>query len=159
MGRERFRVIARAVILTPDRRVLLVTSRKGDALVLPGGAVDRGETLAQAAIREAKEECGLDVAIGPAIWVREFFDRRRDRANLEVYFLVRPVEGTGLSSLPQRWTHADADASGLTRDVGAYTQAELQSADITVYPEELRRSFWSGLESGFHDAYLGHFEA
>ena len=41
---EHFRVIARVVILTLDQRVALVTSRDGKALVLPGGAVDEGET-------------------------------------------------------------------------------------------------------------------
>ncbi len=155
MSAERFRVIARALILTPDARVVLVTSRKGDTLVLPGGAVDWGETLPQAAAREAKEECGLDVVIGQAIWVREYYERNRQRANLEVMFLANLGDD---AALPDRWTHADADAPGLTRSAGAYTRAALQSTELTVYPSELRDTLWTGLERGFHQAYLGHFE-
>ena len=36
-----------------------------------GGSVESGETLAEAAIREAKEETGLDVELGPAVWYAE----------------------------------------------------------------------------------------
>ena len=36
-----------------------------------GGNVEPGETLADAAIREAKEETGIDVALGPAVWYAE----------------------------------------------------------------------------------------
>ncbi|MGH2592945.1 MAG: NUDIX domain-containing protein [Anaerolineae bacterium] len=155
MGAERFRVIARAIILTPDRRIVLVTSQTGKALVLPGGAVDTGETLPQAAIREAKEECGVDVTIGRAIWLREFYDRRRNRANLEVYFLAQVVSD---AALPDHWRHVDPGKPGLTRQAGLYSREELRSIETTVYPVELRDAFWVGLADGFGDAYLGRFE-
>jgi 8-oxo-dGTP pyrophosphatase MutT (NUDIX family) len=155
MSAESFRVIARAIILTPDRRIVLVTSQAGNSLVLPGGAVDEGERLPQAAARETQEECGLKVTIGHAIWLREFYGLKRRRSNLEVYFLAQPVPGV---TPPDRWEHADPDKPGLVRKAGLYSRGALESMDMPVYPAELREAFWLGLEDGFGDVYLGWFE-
>jgi ADP-ribose pyrophosphatase YjhB (NUDIX family) len=156
MSAEKFRVVARAIILTPDERIVLVTaSRMAGALVLPGGAVEEGESLPQAAQREAREECGVDVTIERAIWLSEFYDRRNARANLEVYFLTRPA---GDTALPDRWLHDDAGHSGLRRRAGLYSKSDLESVTAKVYPAELRDGFWIGLAQGFHEAYLGRFE-
>ncbi|HLF25449.1 MAG TPA: NUDIX hydrolase [Anaerolineae bacterium] len=156
MSAENFRVIARAIILTPNRRIVLVTSRQGNALVPPGGAVDRGELLPQAAAREAREECGLDVQVGRAIWLREFYNRRRARANLEVYFLAEPAPAV---ALPDRWTQPDLDRPDLIRSAGLYSQADLKSVALPVYPTALREAFWARLAEGFGDAYLGRVES
>jgi 8-oxo-dGTP pyrophosphatase MutT (NUDIX family) len=153
MGTETFRVIARAIIVTSDRRVVMATSRDGRALVLPGGAVDPGESLPEAALRETKEECGVEVTIGPAIWVREFIDRRE--ANLEVYFLAHPA---GDATLPDHWQHADQGQSALTRRIRLYSREDLKTIDTPVYPIEMRDAFWAGLSRGFVDGYLGRFE-
>ncbi len=58
--------IAGVVLRDEDGRYLLVQEAKPHVYGLwnwPAGHVDEGETLAQAAIREAKEEVGLDVKI------------------------------------------------------------------------------------------------
>nr|WP_319383491.1 NUDIX domain-containing protein [uncultured Roseibium sp.] len=56
------------VIVVDDRgSVLLVRHTYLDGWYLPGGAVDRGETLEQAAIREVQEEAGIAAQNAPRL--------------------------------------------------------------------------------------------
>lgn len=52
------------VVVTNDRGdILLIRRADNDNWALPGGAIDLGESLTQAAIRETKEETGVDCEI------------------------------------------------------------------------------------------------
>lgn len=59
-------VVAGVVILKGSKVLLVQEAYKKvrGQWNLPGGRVDKGETLERAAIREAKEEVGLDVKLG-----------------------------------------------------------------------------------------------
>ena len=46
-----------------DGRLLMARHRQGGVWLLPGGAIEPGETPEQAAIREAREETGLTVRL------------------------------------------------------------------------------------------------
>jgi 8-oxo-dGTP diphosphatase len=52
---------------TPPRIVLVSRKNPPHGWALPGGFVDYGETVEEAAVREAKEETGLDITL-----VRQF---------------------------------------------------------------------------------------
>lgn len=59
--------VVAGVVIERDGRYLLVQERQPKAhgqWNLPAGKVDVGETIEQAAVREAKEECGYDVELG-----------------------------------------------------------------------------------------------
>jgi 8-oxo-dGTP diphosphatase len=68
---------ADVVILLPGDRVVLVERRDPPpGWALPGGFVEAGETVEAAAVREAKEETGLDVELADLVGV--YSDPRRD---------------------------------------------------------------------------------
>ncbi|MGN6425579.1 MAG: NUDIX hydrolase [Leifsonia sp.] len=52
-------LLVAAVALVRDRRVLMVTARDRDVYYMPGGKIDAGETAAEGAAREAREEVSL----------------------------------------------------------------------------------------------------
>jgi nucleoside triphosphatase len=53
-------VVAIALIVNDDNKILLIKSHKwGDVYLMPGGHVENGERIADAAKREGEEETGL----------------------------------------------------------------------------------------------------
>jgi 8-oxo-dGTP diphosphatase len=72
------KVAVGTIIKTDDRRIALVRRaiEPGYGLwVFPGGYVDKGEVVTDAAIREAKEEAGLDVRLDGLIDVYSYAGR------------------------------------------------------------------------------------
>jgi ADP-ribose pyrophosphatase YjhB (NUDIX family) len=60
------KVAVGTIIAVEDERLVLVRRQiepGAGKWVFPGGYVDRGESLLEAAAREAREECGLDIRI------------------------------------------------------------------------------------------------
>jgi len=69
------------VIIEIDGGIVLIRRRNPPpGWALPGGFVDPGETVAQAARREAKEETGLDVELSELLGV--YSDPKRDPRGL-----------------------------------------------------------------------------
>jgi 8-oxo-dGTP diphosphatase len=72
MSAERVDVAYTLVSDAAGGRVLLV--RNENSWSLPGGRREAGETLAEAAVRETKEEAGIVVEAGPVVHVSERID-------------------------------------------------------------------------------------
>ncbi len=77
------------ITVAGDRVVLVRRKHEPIGWALPGGFVDVGETLEAAAVREAKEETGLDVLLTDLLYA--YSDPRRDprRHTVSTVFLGR----------------------------------------------------------------------
>src|SRR5699024_9331343 len=54
---------ASAIVTDEHGRILLINRRDNTLWALPGGGHEIGETIEQTAVREVKEETGLDVEV------------------------------------------------------------------------------------------------
>jgi len=102
-----------AVVVGDDGRVLLV--RRGHEPLkgewsIPGGAVEVGETLEAAVVREVREETGLEVEVGALVDVLDRIRPDVDGRTLYHYvlidFLCRPAGGTlccGTDAIDATW--------------------------------------------------------
>jgi ADP-ribose pyrophosphatase len=118
MGREypSAPVVGVGAVVIKDTQVLLVRRANDpnrDQWSIPGGIVALGETLAQAAVREVREECKVEIEPGDVLTSADLIQRDRSGRIRYHYVLIdlaarylsgEPVAGTDASEA--RWIGA-----------------------------------------------------
>jgi 8-oxo-dGTP diphosphatase len=134
------------VLDSDEKKILLVRHRKGSRhyWVLPGGRLEYGETFHECAIRELKEETGLEVAVERFLFISEAIapDRTRHIVNI---FVQAKVTG-GVMKVGNEPVLAGVDFIDLT---------ELER--MTLFPP-VGQMILESLPKGFSDTikYLGN---
>lgn len=113
--------LSTGVAIWRGNKILIVRRSTADYLggqyELPGGGVDEGETLTEAAIREVKEETGL--AVSKVVSVFDGFDYSTDRKPRvrQINFLVQVEDGEVILNPDEHdeflWVDASTDLNNL----------------------------------------------
>jgi len=91
------------IVLIEDNKVALIERHRAglEYYVFPGGGVEDGETHEQGAIREAREELGIEVAILQKVATIHF-----DQST-QHYFLARKISGEFGTGTGEEFTDSD----------------------------------------------------
>jgi ADP-ribose pyrophosphatase YjhB (NUDIX family) len=88
------------IVVNDDGMILLIRRTDNGNLALPGGGMDLGETITEAAVREVKEETGLDVEITGLVGIYtnprhliEYTSNGEVRQEFSIVFTARPAGG------------------------------------------------------------------
>lgn len=134
---------ARVVVLNDQKEVLMVRHWQDDKNIwlVPGGNVDDHENSLEAAIREVREETGLEIEIVQLIWHVEEVSPERGQRFVN-FFLGKCIGGElKLGTDPER-----GEDNQVMEEVLFVSRDKIQDLDV-LYPEYLKNELWEFLDS------------
>lgn len=110
-----------AAVLPKGDGIILVRHRRGEHEyhLLPGGGVEAGETLADALVREVREETGIQCEVVHPLFINDSIDPNGSRHVIQITFLARSLQepAAGLTSTDPRVVGIEVVAVDTLRDV------------------------------------------
>lgn len=128
MSKAKIPLLAVDIVIICEYESVVLIKRKNrpykDSWALPGGFVEYGETVESAAIREVKEETGLEVGLNGIVGV--YSDPKRDPRGhvVSICFIAKKAGGN---------LRAATDAS----DVGCFSKEEILHLDLAFDHEKI----------------------
>ena len=131
------------VILTNEKNEILMLCQHHedrDIWMVPGGAIEDGETSIEAAIREVKEETHLDIEITGVAWhVEEVSPERGQRF---VNYMIGKITG---GELELGWDPELPEMKQVMKEVRFMSREEIAKLEH-VYPTFFNDEVWDVLE-------------
>jgi phosphatase NudJ len=127
------------VVRDGDRFLLVQENKKGQPWYIPAGRVEPGESLIEAAEREALEESGVPVEVERVIRV-DHTPFPENVARVRVYLTARPADDTPPktepddNSLQAEWFTLDQMKELRLRGEEAYLLCKYVAMDAPLYP-------------------------
>ena len=148
------RIRAGIVLIQNNKVALIERHRAGlDYFVFPGGGVDEGESPEQAAVREAMEELGIEVAIKQKVAEVQLGQKSK-----QVYFLVEQTGGEFGTGAGEEFTTSDQGNS----DEGVYIPVWMPIAQLprheNIYPVDVANLVVRAFKEGWLDGSSTFFE-
>jgi ADP-ribose pyrophosphatase YjhB (NUDIX family) len=139
----------RVIIPGEDGRILLVRQQHEgkDIWMVPGGAIEEGESSLDAAIREVVEETGLIIHVGRLVWqVEEVSEERGQR-------FVNFFLGSIIGGHPELGEDPELGDGQVLAELRFFSREEVAALEH-VYPENLRDEVWEEIaDAGARSAY------
>ncbi len=90
-----------ATIVIKNEKALVIKSKYGNEefYLFPGGGIEKGETIVQAAIRETLEETGYLVKIAKPLYINEYINLKKSSNRVvNIFFLARVKKFVGIKT-------------------------------------------------------------
>ena len=138
--------IRAGIVLLQDNKVALIERHRAglDYFVFPGGGVDEGESPEQAAVREAMEELGIEVAIRQKVAEIQLGPKSR-----QVYFLVEQVGGEFGTGVGEEYTDSDPNSPEEGIYIPIWMPIEELSLHNNIYPAGVAKMVLEALKTGW----------
>lgn len=139
------RVRAGIVLIKENKVALIERHRAGlDYYVFPGGGVDEGETPEQAAIRETREELGIEVVIKQKVAEITLGPKSR-----QIYFLVEHVSGEFGTGTGEEFTDSDPNDPEEGIYVPIWMPIEELPRRTNIYPMDVSKLVVKSVRDGW----------
>lgn len=126
------------LILINKGKLLLMHDSKVGFYYYPGGHVEFGETLLQAAKRECLEECDTDFEFEKILYIRDFFSKDSKEHALEIFILGKL----------KNWNAGNSkDPSG--RDTQSLEWFDMGKLPKNLYPKNLSKRIFKDYKKDF----------